>query len=396
MASAKKTTETTAAKATTAPAATTTTAKPAAAPKAKTPAKKAEKSEAPAAPIATVVPTVNGVELSFGDLKGGGTAKSPLIAMLALKSITVQKGFNPRLKFNGIEELSASIKKDGLLSALVVRPGDKDGQFVLVAGERRLRALQALGVDSVPVLVRTDLKTDDQKAKAAAVAENSEDGRYNLNAIELGRVFAELEKGGWTVARIAGECNVETQKVRRCLTLMQAPEDVRLRVEAGTMSVAPALELAKLDPATREKIKGSLSEDTSANEVRRLAKEAGKETATDAETHDGKSAKKKKGASRAASLAVWKGSKEKQSTIAMLCSLLNGATAEEKDSSDFSEMRGAVAALLWDRGDLSDVTLPAAGTADAKEIKLLKTFDAIVAAEAKKHTPPAEAAAAAG
>lgn len=300
----------------------------------------------------------------------------------------MQKGFNPRVKFSGIDELAASIKKVGLLSALTVRPAEKEGAFYVVAGERRLRALDALGVDQIPVSIRTDLATDDNRAKAAAIAENSKDGRSDLNAIELGRVFVEFERQGWTAAKIAAECNTEIHTVRRCITLMDAPDDVKKKVEAGTVAIAPALELAKLDDATRAAIKSSLTDDTSATEVRRLAKEAAKATAAGAASStDGKSAKKKKGSARAASLATWRGSKEKQAQLAELCSLMSSSNEEEKKLPDYFEVRGAVAALLWDRGDLGKVVLPDQASTDAKDLKVLKTFDEIVKAEAKKVAP---------
>ena len=90
-----------------------TATKPAKTPK---PAK-AAKAPAPAPTTAaeTGVVSIHGVALSFGDTKGGGTAKSSLAAMIPLKSIQIVKGFNPRQHLKDIDELAALIKKDGLL-----------------------------------------------------------------------------------------------------------------------------------------------------------------------------------------------------------------------------------------------------------------------------------------
>lgn len=374
-----------------------------AAPKKVTKAEKAEKAEttttaAAATAVADAPSTVHGVTLSFGHIKDGGTAKKPVVAVIPRKSIQVIKGFNPRTRMEGVEDLAASIKKDGLLSALTVRPSADEGKFDLVCGERRLKALDVLGFDEIPVLIRTDLSGDDERAKAAAVAENSEDSRYNLNAIEMGRVFEELSKKSWTVARIAAECNVNHQKVRRCLTLMEAPEDVRKKLEKGEVSMGAAIEYAKLDEATRSKIKSELNNETSANDIRALAKQVAKSDETvSSSAPDGKGANKKTGTSRDASLATWKGSKAKQSTLAELCHTLHNAATEDVGTPDYHEIRGSIGVLLWDRGDIDSCILPTLNSSDAKDQKAAKKFASLVAAEAKKFkVPESEQAAAAG
>jgi len=334
-------------------------------------------------------PTIHGVLVNSGDIKHGGTAKKPFVCLLNRKVIHVQKGFNPRTSGLGeIDTLAESIKKDGLLSTPVVRPdADKPGHFLLVAGERRLKACDLIGLEEIPVQIRTDLTGDDDKAKAVAVAENSEDGRTNLNSIEVGRVCKDLEDKGWTVARIASECGLHPMKVRRCLTLVNAPEDVVKKVEKGEISMIAGLELAKLDDDTRKKIKGDLTAETSAAEVKKLAKAAAKESegATDGA---GKPNQKKTGKARDAALYTWQGSKAKQAKIAELAYYIANA-GEDKGTGDWHELRGSLAALLWDRGDLTEIMLPNAESEKPADKKALKKFEELVEKEAAKHTPPA-------
>lgn len=333
---------------------------------------------------------VHGVTLAFGDADKGGTVKKPLVTLLDITSIKVVKGFNPRRNFSGVEELAASIKQDGLLSALVVRPAKSDGTFNLVSGERRLRAATLAGLTQVPVLVRTDLAADDLRAKALAVVENSEDMRCNLNPIELGYVFAEMEKQGWTVPQIAKEVRHNVALVRRCLTLLTAPADMQTAVAEGRMAMAPALELAKLDPATLAEIRTSLTAESSANEVRKLAKEAAKKLADPDTVHDGKGANKKKGAERTASLATWKSSREKNVMLASRCALLrDGLEADVQDDPEMLHgLRGLIAGLLWDRGDIAENILPPADSTEASEMKINKLFMSIVVKEAAKAPAP--------
>lgn len=339
--------------------------------------------------LATVPATVPAPAVPvFGDAKKGGTAKSPLVTVLSRKSIKVLKGFNPRFLVGNLDELIGSIRRDGLLSPLLVRPGAKDGEFELICGERRLRACEQLGIEIVPALIRGDLTGKEDEARAIAVAENSEDVRTSLNAIEMGAVFAQLAAASWSVATIAAHCGVNAAKVRRCLTLMDAPEDVRKRVAAGSMSANTALEVAKLDPETRKAIADQLKGDMSAPEVRKLAKALATESSG---ASDGGSAKRKEGVKRDAALIVWRSAKTKQALLQGLCHTYETATVEDKKGDDFLELRGAIGLLLWDRGDLGDdgYLLPAQAATEPADLKVLKRVAAIITKEAKRYVPPA-------
>jgi ParB/RepB/Spo0J family partition protein len=115
----------------------------------------------------------------------------PTMAMLDIDAIQVEDGFNPRTEFDPDEhrELVASIEQHGIAQALTVRPNGGT-HYILVAGERRLRAAKDAGVKQVPVLIR-----EGEGALAAALAENLI--RADLNPVEEAQAIlrlAELEK----------------------------------------------------------------------------------------------------------------------------------------------------------------------------------------------------------
>jgi len=100
--------------------------------------------------------------------------------------------YQPRKQFNkdSLKELSESIKRHGLLQPIVVV--DKgDDEYLLVAGERRLRAHQIAGIETIKAVI-ADVKIDEARLRELALIENIQ--RENLNAIELAHSYDELIK----------------------------------------------------------------------------------------------------------------------------------------------------------------------------------------------------------
>ena len=114
-------------------------------------------------------------------------ATSTETSTVKVSEIEVPEGFNPRREFDetALEQLAASIKKNGITTALTV--AREDGHFVLIDGERRLRAAKKAGVKEVPVLVR-----DDENALAAALVANVQ--REDLNPIEEAEALRRLSE----------------------------------------------------------------------------------------------------------------------------------------------------------------------------------------------------------
>ena len=83
-----------------------------------------------------------------------------------------------------MEELSRSIKAQGVLQPIVVRPG-AEGRFILILGERRLRASMLAGMATIPAIVR---RVSEQQAAEMTLVENLQ--RQDLNCIEQAQAFA--------------------------------------------------------------------------------------------------------------------------------------------------------------------------------------------------------------
>ncbi|MFI4898355.1 MAG: ParB/RepB/Spo0J family partition protein [Phycisphaerales bacterium JB059] len=159
-----------------------------------------------------------------------GAPASSEFQWLPLASITASP-FQPRTSFDtdAIEALGESIKRSGMMQPLVVRPlplGGGGPRFELVAGERRLRAAQHVGLERAPAIVRM---LTDQEAAELALVENLQ--RRDLNAIE--RAFA-------------------FQRLRDQFGLSQ--EQIGERVGLDRSSVANIMRLCELEPEIRELI----------------------------------------------------------------------------------------------------------------------------------------------
>ncbi len=175
----------------------------------------------------------------------------PTTAVVAIEQIAVEEGFNPRERFEEDElaELTASVREQGILSALTVR-SDGNGGYVLIAGARRLQAARRAGLKQVPVLIRAgngDL--------AAAIAENLI--RSDLDPIEearaLGRL-AEVEKLT-THKKLAARVGKSAAHVSERLRLLALPEGCRAQIAAGAVPAAAERDLrkvAKVSPAVAE------------------------------------------------------------------------------------------------------------------------------------------------
>jgi len=150
--------------------------------------------------------------------------------------------FQPRqhIRSSSLEELAESIRAQGILQPIVVR--EKGEQFEIVAGERRWRAAQLVGLETIPVLIRN---LPDNVAMAMALIENIQ--RENLNPIEeafaLKRLSEELELTHLQVAEAIGKSRVSVTNFLRLLTLNK---DVQKALEEGQLEMGHARALLGL------------------------------------------------------------------------------------------------------------------------------------------------------
>ena len=157
--------------------------------------------------------------------------------------------FQPRREFSPeqLAELEESIRKNGLLQPLVVRPRtDKtpDGaEWELIAGERRWRAVRRLGWSQVPVVVRD---IDDRAMLVLAIVENVQ--RAGLSALEEAAGYKQLiDEFNFTQAEVADSVGRERSTVANLLRLLQLPASVQRMVNEGQLSMGHARALLGLE-----------------------------------------------------------------------------------------------------------------------------------------------------
>jgi ParB family chromosome partitioning protein len=152
--------------------------------------------------------------------------------------------FQPRTHFDedGIEELAASIRVQGVVQPLVVSP-DTDGSYIIVAGERRWRASRRAGLEQVPVVVRQ--VADDRELLELALVENLQ--RSDLNALEEAEAYLALqEKFGLSQEDIAARVGKARTTVSNSLRLLRLPEEVQELLREGRLTAGQARPLLGL------------------------------------------------------------------------------------------------------------------------------------------------------
>ena len=167
-----------------------------------------------------------------------------------------------------LKDLASSIRENGLLQPLVVRPapGATD-RFELVAGERRFRAVTSLGWDDVPVLVR---EASDETLLVLALVENLQ--REELNPLEEAEGYKTLtERFGMSQSDIARAMGKDRSTVANLLRLLNLPPSVRRLLESGELSMGHARALLSLDDTVRagELARAAVREGWSVREVER-------------------------------------------------------------------------------------------------------------------------------
>jgi ParB family chromosome partitioning protein len=158
----------------------------------------------------------------------------------------------PRHVFDeeALEELKTSIQEVGLLQPIVVRDIG-DGRYELVMGERRWRAAQAVGKETIPAIVRD---TRDDAMLRDALLENIH--RANLNPLEEAAAYQQLlEEFGATHEELARRIGRSRPQISNTIRLLNLPAPVQRRVAAGVLSAGHARALLGLeDGAAQEQL----------------------------------------------------------------------------------------------------------------------------------------------
>ena len=156
----------------------------------------------------------------------------------------------PRVEFNQkkLDELSESIKEHGIIEPIVIEAAE-NGEFIIIAGERRSRASKMAGLTSVPVLLR---KFDEQQKLEIALIENIQ--RADLNPIEEAMAYYNLiQLSDLSQDEVAKRVGKARATVANAIRLLKLPEDIQKSIVNGqiTSGHARALLMVKNDADMR-------------------------------------------------------------------------------------------------------------------------------------------------
>ena len=175
----------------------------------------------------------------------GDASKKIETNKISIKDITRNK-FQPRKHFSkeNLEELTNSIKEQGIIQPIVVRP-DKlnEGKYEIIAGERRWLAAQNAGLHEVPVVV---LNVDDVKSLEFAIVENVQ--RQDLNPIEEAQGYQKLiDDFNYNQDKLSKFIGKSRSYIANSLRLLSLPADVLKMVQGGEISAGHARSLIGLN-----------------------------------------------------------------------------------------------------------------------------------------------------
>lgn len=156
--------------------------------------------------------------------------------------------YQPRTRMDegGLQELAASIKSQGIMQPILVRPVGKD-KYEIIAGERRFRAAQLAGLEVLPVLVRD---VDDQAAAAMALIENMQ--REDLNPLEEAQgIHRLISDFSFTHEQAATAVGRSRSAVSNLLRLMNLASPVQTMLMAGDIDMGHARALLAVDAASQ-------------------------------------------------------------------------------------------------------------------------------------------------
>jgi ParB family transcriptional regulator, chromosome partitioning protein len=222
-------------------------------------------------------PLGRNLDALLGKTRAAAEKASPEGELTGLKNLpleVIEPGrYQPRSAMDPdrLQELSDSIREQGLVQPVVVRPLAKKGRYELIAGERRWRASQMAGLETIPALVR---EVADEATLALALIENIQ--RENLNPLEeataLKRLIEEFELTHEQAATSVGRSRVAVTNMLRLLDM--APE-VRELVDQRKLDMGHARALLTLDRpdqirAAREVVDRDLSVRQTEALVRRM------------------------------------------------------------------------------------------------------------------------------
>jgi ParB family chromosome partitioning protein len=184
----------------------------------------------------------------YPDKPGAGGGNKTGEILIPLDKLKANPG-QPRRRFDAaeLEELAASIRAQGIIQPIIADEGE-DGDYIIVAGERRSRAAKLAGLTEVPVILR---RYTSEKRLEVALIENIH--RSDLNPIEEASAYKRImEAGGLSQDEAAAKVGKNRSTVANALRLLKLPEAMRNALEEGSLSAGHARAILSLDGAAAQ------------------------------------------------------------------------------------------------------------------------------------------------
>ncbi|MEN9808657.1 MAG: hypothetical protein RLZZ488_224 [Pseudomonadota bacterium] len=151
----------------------------------------------------------------------------------------------PRTEFysSTLDELAVSIKNYGILQPIVVAPTDQQGNYTIIAGERRWRAAQLAGLETVPCILR---QPTEHSSLELALIENIQ--REELSSLDEARAFSRLiDEHSYTQDTLASKVGKDRATIANSLRLLSLPPEILADLQAKVLTAGHARALCSLD-----------------------------------------------------------------------------------------------------------------------------------------------------
>ena len=209
-----------------------------------------------------------GLGALLGETPDAAAPAPEAVNTIEVKSVRANP-YQPRQEFddNEIRQLAESLKRQGVLQPIVVRPAGP-GFFELVAGERRWRAARLAGLERIPAMVKA---VDDKKMLELALVENIQ--RRDLNPMEKARAFRQLmQQHSWTQEDLADAVAMSRPAVANFMRLLELPAEIQEAVSRGSLSMGHARALLAVADRAKQMslLKSILADDLSVRAVEQL------------------------------------------------------------------------------------------------------------------------------
>ena len=194
--------------------------------------------------------TITAVDAREADDVDPGAGSRVQLRHVPISRIVIPNGFNPRGRVEDdreLEQMAESIRQDGCLQPIRVRATEQ-GDYVLIAGERRYRAAVKAAVMELPAIIRPAGTGDDEEHAdllVEALVEN--DLRRDLDAVARARGYQRLLETGLTVKGVADRLQTTQTRVREHLRILKLPTELQEKIAGDEIPLRAVKTLAQLE-----------------------------------------------------------------------------------------------------------------------------------------------------